>query len=79
MQATGNGDPLLTALIQYILNVVFTLPAILFLDTVSTTTPRVNPTLAIVMLQKPFLNRGFHFRISYLLRKPKHSLTGRML
>lgn len=32
MQAAGIGDPLLTASIQYILNVVLTLPAILFLD-----------------------------------------------
>ena len=32
MQAAGTGDPLLTALIQYILNVLLTLPAILFLD-----------------------------------------------
>ena len=51
MQATGNGDPLLTALIQYILNVVFTLPAILFLDTVSTTIRRVNPVPATVIIQ----------------------------
>ena len=73
MQATGNGDPLLTALIQYILNVVFTLPAILFLDTVSTT------TLATVIIEKPFLNPIFHFRTSYLLGKAKHPLTRRML
>lgn len=33
MQAAGIGDPLLTASIQYILNVALTLPAILFLDT----------------------------------------------
>lgn len=32
MQAAGIGDPLLTASIQYILNVALTLPAILFLD-----------------------------------------------
>ncbi|KAL9117484.1 MAG: hypothetical protein Q9187_005981 [Circinaria calcarea] len=32
MQAAGIGDPLLAASIQYILNVVLTLPAILFLD-----------------------------------------------
>ena len=32
MQAAGIGDPLLTASIQYILNVTLTLPAILFLD-----------------------------------------------
>lgn len=32
MQAAGIGNPLLTATIQYILNVVLTLPAILFLD-----------------------------------------------
>lgn len=33
MQSAGIGDPLLTASIQYILNVALTLPAILFLDT----------------------------------------------
>ena len=33
MQSAGVGDPLLTASIQYILNVVLTLPAIFFLDT----------------------------------------------
>ncbi|KAI5309134.1 MFS sugar transporter [Ascosphaera atra] len=32
MQATKTGSPLLTASIQYILNVVMTLPAVLFLD-----------------------------------------------
>ena len=32
MEAAGIGDPLLTASIQYILNVALTLPAILFLD-----------------------------------------------
>lgn len=32
MQAAGIGDPLLTASIQYVLNVALTLPAILFLD-----------------------------------------------
>ncbi|KAI9810886.1 MAG: MFS sugar transporter [Pycnora praestabilis] len=32
MQGAGNSDPLLTASIQYILNVVLTLPAILYLD-----------------------------------------------
>ena len=33
MQAAGTADPMLTALIQYVLNVALTLPAILFLDT----------------------------------------------
>lgn len=33
MQSAGIGDPLLTASIQYILNVALTLPAIFFLDT----------------------------------------------
>lgn len=33
MQTVGVGNPLLTASIQYILNVVLTLPAIMFLDT----------------------------------------------
>ncbi|KAH0548224.1 MFS sugar transporter, partial [Trichoglossum hirsutum] len=33
MQSAGIGDPLLTASIQYIINVVLTLPAIIFLDT----------------------------------------------
>lgn len=32
MQGAGIGDPLLTASIQYIINVVMTIPAILFLD-----------------------------------------------
>ena len=33
MQSAGATDPLLTGLIQYVLNVLFTLPAILYLDT----------------------------------------------
>lgn len=71
MQTAGTGNPLLTALVQYILNVALTLPAILFLDTVSTTsyiptkdTPGVisvlYPSEPVTLLEIPSLFESDH-------------------
>lgn len=65
MQAAGTGNPLLTALVQYILNVALTLPAILYLDTVSTMSPVPQKTRPVYPRIAP-LKANYIFGVSEL-------------